>query len=95
MVDFVKLGMMTAELRDACDAIDKRAVEVKQDMVAGAFQDLLAGDTAGRDRGCARANDVDDVRRRAMIEAGLRISEKYGFDRDTVEQLLNERLGMN
>lgn len=84
MINYVKLGMMMAEWRDACRAIDARASEAFRQSLQSGFQAILAGDALGRDRHCATAERVSEAQQRAKLEAGLRIGEKYGFDRDDV-----------
>ena len=95
MIDFIKLGMMVAEFRDACSAIDRRAAEVGKDRLSSAFQALLTGDTVGRDRHCDMATKVDETARRAKTEAWLRVGEKYGLDRETAERLLKDNRLLN
>lgn len=80
--------MMAAEFKDACRAIDQRADEAERQTLQGAFQSLLAGDTAKRDRLCGRHSDVGDARDKAKIEAWLRIGEKYGLSREVALKAL-------
>ena len=81
-MDYITLGMMAAEFRDACAVIDMRAADAEKDSLQSAWQASLSGDTAGRDAGVARAERAQEARKAAKLEAWLRIGEKHGLDRD-------------
>jgi len=95
MTDYIKLGMMLEEFREACAAIDERASDASKAALSAAWQSLLDGDTAGRDRHCDRASAVDNAAMRAKQEAWLRIGEKHGFSREDAVALLAARRKLN
>lgn len=57
-----------------------------------AMQALLAGDTALRDKLCANADRAYETANKAKLEAGLRISERYGMDRDEIERAVRLKM---
>lgn len=82
-MDYVKLGMMKAEFEVACSEIDNRLSEAKHGLMQDAYQAVLRGDLAERDRLCNEKWDkAEDARKKAKTEAWLRIGEKHGIGRD-------------
>lgn len=88
------IDMMGGEFKAACAEIDRRADEAVQESLRSAFSALLDNDTAKRDRLCAKAERVDEVARKAKVEAWLRIGEKYGLDRDKAEEALKKNASL-
>lgn len=81
-LDYIALGMMKAEFDKACAAIDERLGEAQSDLLREAFQSLLRGDTARRDKLCAKDPVIVEAAQKAKVEAWLRIGEKHGLKRD-------------
>lgn len=88
MLDYVTLGMMKAEFEEACRAIDARADSAEKDTLRGAWDALLDGDTAQRDRVLGKHGDITDARNKAKMEAWFRIGERHGISRDQAGEYL-------
>ena len=83
IVDYVLLGRMKAEFKDACKRIDQVADTAETTALQSAWQNLTEGNLTGRDHFCSRVEDAQKSRYDAKLEAWLRIGEKYGLDRET------------
>ena len=91
IVDPVILGRMAAELKEAVAEIRARADEAQRDSLKAAFSAIKDGDKAGRDLSCEKAANVPQITRDAILEAGLKIGEKYGFSREMILTILKHK----
>ena len=75
-----------AEFLKACDLIDAKAVAAQQQCLRDAWALIMKADYVGRDRVLAKGHEVPEIARKAKLEAGYRIAEKLGIDRDDMER---------
>lgn len=84
------LDEMAAEFKRACQRIDTLANDAANGSVRDAFQALLAGNTAERDRLCDLAKRAEDARAKSKIEAWYKIGEKHGISREEAARWLQK-----
>ena len=88
MVDYIKLGMMSAEFKDDCIEIDKAFEEANSKMMQDAWDALKDNNLKKRDILTEKIKKLPEVVQKAKAEAWERIADRHGLDVEASKEAL-------
>jgi hypothetical protein len=90
----IQAGMLKAATEDylaRCAEVDALTDRLQSEALRNAWQALLRGDRAERDRICRAAMELPEKARAAKLEIGLRIGERIGVSREELERAVERQ----